>query len=153
MTSWALGHDQIAQLIARGDLDQISGDAANGAYLLAQASQRLSSARTVLADDPIGAFELAYDSVRNTAVGLLNQQGLRVKSSGGHAAACDAVRAQFGREFDFFNAMRRVRNKLEYPRDPNDLQITAEEVQQAIDYAHNTLMAAEQLLPQLGIWS
>ena len=153
MTGWQLGHAKIANLITQGYLDRVSGEAANGAYLLTQASQRLLSARAILDVDPIGAFELAYDSVRNTAAGLLNHQGLRIKSAGGHAATADAVRAQFGPDFDFFNTMRRVRNKLEYPRHPDDLLITAEEVQQAIDYAETTLTAATELLPQLGLWS
>lgn len=152
MTGWATGRREIADLLDRGHLDKITGEAANGDYLLAQARQRLDSAHTVLSIDPVGAFELAYDCVRTTAAALLTQQGLRGKSAGGHAAICLAVRAQFGERFDFFNVMRRVRNKLEYPRDPDDLLISEAEVQQAIAYAEETLDAAGQLLPLLKIW-
>ena len=80
--TWTPGHETITELLAVGHLARISGDAANGYYLLEQAHHRLASARVIAGTDPIGSFELAYDGVRQAAVALLAQQGLRAKLEG-----------------------------------------------------------------------
>ena len=69
--TWTPGHETITELLAIGHLARISGDAANGYYLLEQAHHRLASARVIAGTDPIGSFELAYDGVRQAAVALL----------------------------------------------------------------------------------
>jgi hypothetical protein len=150
--SWQQGRETIAYLISRGHLEHISGHAANGQYLITQVHQRLSSASTIADDDPAGAYNLAYDGVRQAATALLIQQGLRPKIEGGHVAIAEAVRAQFGEPFNFFNAMRRRRNKLEYPQTPDETSVEPDAVREAIAYGERTLHAVEQLLPQLGIW-
>ncbi|MBU8840226.1 MULTISPECIES: hypothetical protein [Mycobacteriaceae] len=150
--TWMAGHTTITELLAVGHLARISGDAANGDYLLEQGRQRLASARVIAGTDPVGAFELAYDGVRQAAVALLAQQGLRAKLEGGHAGTSQAVRAQFGRDFDFFDTMRRLRNQLEYPQSAEDMFIDGGDLQAALDYASRILTAAELLLPNLGIW-
>jgi hypothetical protein len=71
---------------------------------------------------------------------------------GGHVAIAEAVSAQFGEPFHFFNAMRRRRNKLEYPQSPGDVVIAPDAVAEAIAYVERTVHAVEQLLPNLGIW-
>jgi hypothetical protein len=152
VSSWKAGHDDIAALVERGHLERISGQAADGNYLVTQARQRLAGARAALSADSIGAFELAYDGTRLAATALLVQQGLRPKTAGGHIAVITAVRAQFGDRFEMFDAMRRVRNKLEYPVSPSDLAVSAETVDRALEYADATIAAAEQLLPELGMW-
>jgi hypothetical protein len=152
VSSWKPGHDEISALIDRGHLERISGQAADGTYLITQAHQRLAGARAALSADSIGAFELAYDGTRLAATALLVQQGLRPKSAGGHIAVIAAVRAQFGSRFELFDAMRRIRNKLEYPVSPNDLTLSDNAVDSALDYAATTITAAEQLLPELGMW-
>lgn len=48
MSSWKAGHDDIAALVDRGHLERISGQSANGAYLITQAQQRLAGARAAL---------------------------------------------------------------------------------------------------------
>lgn len=150
--TWKQGHATITELLAVGHLARISGDAANGDYLLEQGRQRIASAHTIAASDPVGAFELAYDGVRQAAVALLAQQGLRAKLEGGHAGTSQAVRAQFGRDFDFFDTMRRYRNQLEYPIHPEDMFIDAAELKTALEYADRIVAAVEQLLPSLTIW-
>ena len=80
--TWTPGHQTITDLLAVGHLARISGDAANGYYLLEQGRQRLASARPIAGTDPVGAFELTYDGVRQAAVALLAQQGLRPKLEG-----------------------------------------------------------------------
>ncbi|WP_084020263.1 hypothetical protein [Mycobacterium avium] len=150
--TWQQGHSTIVALIKRRHLEQISGAAADGQYVLEQASQRLASAQIVLRTDPVGAYNLAYDATRQACVSTLLQQGLRPLTAGGHVAIAEAVQAQFGEPFHFFNAMRRRRNKLEYPQNPADVAIAPDAVAEAISYAADTIHAVEQLLPRLDLW-
>lgn len=150
--SWQPGHATITELIRLGHLEQISGQAADGAYLISQARQRITTAQTILEADRISAYNLAYDGTRQAATALLIQQGLRPRVEGGHVAIAEAVQAQFGEPFRFLNAMRRRRNKLEYPQDPNDVAIDSDTVAEALSYAESTVTAVEQLLPNLKIW-
>ncbi|KMV18321.1 hypothetical protein ACT17_11860 [Mycolicibacterium conceptionense] len=150
--AWKPGRETIADLIERRHLERISGDAANGTYLGREATQRLSGARAALEADPAGAFALAYDALRQAVTALLVQQGLRPRSEGGHIAIVEAVQAQFGDAFGPLNSMRRVRNQLEYPRNPSDLDIDRSDAQAAIDTAQRLIEAAERLMPELGMW-
>ena len=147
--AWKPGRAVIANLISQRHLERISGDAANGTYLLQEAAQRLSGA---LQADPAGAFALAYDGLRQAVTAALVQQGLRPRSEGGHIAIVEAAQAQFGDSFTPLNSMRRVRNQLEYPRNPSDLDINRTDAEQAIDTAQRLIEAVERLLPELGIW-
>lgn len=152
MSGWQPGRAEIAALIQRRHLERITGDAADGEYLLQQARQRLAGARAALKADHIGAFELAYDGTRQALTGLLIQQGLRPRSEGGHIAIAEAVEAQFGASFRAFNNMRRIRNQLEYPRSAADLELQAKDTERAIADADTIISAAEQLRPQLMMW-
>jgi len=152
MTGWTAGHAEIAALIQRKHLERITGDAANGTYLLEQARQRLGGAHAAATADHIGAFELAYDATRQAVTALLVQQGLRPTTAGGHIAIADAVQAQFGTSFQAFNRMRRIRNQLEYPRSTADLDLPTKDTEQALADAEMIISAAEQLLPELGVW-
>jgi hypothetical protein len=65
------------------------------------------------------AYQLAYDALRKSAASLLEVQGLRATSRGGHSAIQEAAQAQFGstvRAFRSFGRIRRARNSFEYPR-------------------------------------
>lgn len=152
MSGWQAGRDQIAQLLQQRHLDRVSGDAANGYFRLEEARQRLSSAQALASTDAVGAFEMAYDAVRQAATALLLQQGLRPRSEGGHVAVAEAVRAQFGASFDTFNVLRRVRNRLEYPDTATDLALERSDVDDAIRYAERTVKAVGELLPALTFW-
>lgn len=152
MSGWTAGHAQIAALVERRHLEQVSGDAANGTYLLQQARQRLAGARAARSADHIGAFELAYDATRQALTALLVQQGLRPTTAGGHIAVTEAAEAQFGASFRAFNRMRRIRNQLEYPRSSTDLDLPAADTDQALVDAERITDAAEKLLPELGMW-
>lgn len=120
--------------------------------MLDQAHQRVATAATIAESDPVTAYNTAYGGVRQAATSLLIQQGLRPKSEGGHVAVVEAVRAQFGESFAYFNAMRRRRNKLEYPQSPDDVAVDTAAAREAIAYVEATLAAAAQLLPQLELW-
>ncbi|MDD4866079.1 MAG: hypothetical protein PHQ28_02830 [Mycobacterium sp.] len=153
MTSWGPGRAAITQLVGNGSLEHISGAAADGTYLLEQARQRLAGAHAARTADHIGAFELAYDATRQAITALLVQQGLRPTTRGGHIAVAEAAEAQFGSHFSTFNTMRRIRNQLEYPRRTTDLELPTADTDRALDNAQYIIDAAEQLLPELGIWA
>ena len=117
--TWPLGIDEIRQLVDERALEPVQpgGDLAD--HLLEEARQHLASAQVVLdVGDHTGAYQLAYDALRKTAVALLAVQGLRATSRGGHVAVERAVGAQFVvavPAFASFRRLRRNRNRFEYP--------------------------------------
>lgn len=150
---WSPGRAQIQGMLDKGYLGRVTGGASDGSYRVVEARQRIDSAEKLLKSDPVGAFEMAYGGVRQAVTALLlQQQGLRPKSEGGHVAIVEAARAQFGDRFDFFNAMRRTRNRLEYPDAAGDLTVESGDAAQAIAYAKQTVAAVEKLIPNLGMW-
>jgi HEPN domain-containing protein len=151
MARWKRGEAEVEALIGSGELQKLTGDAANGERLLAKAAVTLDTARTAIERDPDSAFVLAYDAARQALTGLLAHQGLRPTTRGGHYAVEQAVRAQFGPGFRQFGALRRRRNELEYPERPGD-DAGAEEASGAIDHAQEIITAAEGLLAQLGLF-
>jgi hypothetical protein len=152
MARWARGETEIEQLLRRGDLEAVTGAAADGAPLLAQARRTAATAAGLVAADAYSGYILAYDAARFACIALLAQQGLRATTSGGHYAVERAVRAQFGEGFRSFADLRRRRNELEYPRLPNDTA-TADEAKQAVETAERLIAAANQLLDQLSFFA
>ena len=152
MSRWGRGEAEVEQLIARGELERVSGAAADGTPLLEQARKTSATAASLVTSDAYSAYVLAYDAARFACIALLAQQGLRAMTSGGHYAVEQAVRAQFGDGFRPFGALRRRRNELEYPHLPADAA-TAEEAEQAAETAQRLIAAAGKLLPQLSFFS
>jgi len=151
MARWKRGESDVESLIGSGELQKLTGAAANGGRLLGKAAVTLETARSAIQSDPDSAFVLAYDAARQAVTGLLAHQGLRPTTKGGHYAVEQAVRAQFGPGFRQFGALRRRRNELEYPERPGD-DATAEEATEAVDQARAILAAAQGLLDQLGLF-
>jgi uncharacterized protein (UPF0332 family) len=152
MTHWRPGEADIEQLLANRDLQRVTGAAADGHPALERARHTLASAQTLLETDPINAFVLAYDAVRQACTALLTQQGLRPTSSGGHIAVERAVRAQFGAPFAPYGGLRRRRNEVEYPSHPDE-HVDPEEATEAITIAESLLESAEKLLPHLQLFT
>ena len=130
MPKWARGEAEIEQLLARGELERVTGAAADGTPLLEQARKTAATAAGLVSSDAYSAYVLAYDAARFACIALLAQQGLRATTSGGHYAVERAARAQFGDGFRPFGTLRRRRNELEYPHLPSDAA-TPEEAEQA----------------------
>ena len=63
---------------------------------------------------------MLYDAARKALCSVLENQGLRATSRGGHIAVYEAVNAQLdpplGKTLRSFDRMRRRRNEAEYPR-------------------------------------
>ncbi len=152
MARWQRGEAEVEQLARQGELEHVTGAAADGAPLLAQARRTTATAASVVHADAHSAYILAYDAARYACIALLAQQGMRATTSGGHYAVERAVRAQFGEGFRPFADLRRRRNELEYPRLPADTT-TADEAQQAVETAQRLITAASQLLGQLSFFA
>lgn len=151
MARWKRGEAEVEGLIAAGDLQKLTGDAANGERLLEKAAITLETARTAIERDPDSAFVLAYDAARQALTGLLAHQALRPTTTGGHYAVEQTARAQFGPGFRQFGALRRRRNELEYPERPGD-DATVDEASEAVENAQAIITAANGLLDQLGLF-
>jgi len=151
MARWTKGESGVEALLASGELQKLTGAAANGELLLEKAAVTLTTARSAVESDPDSAFVLAYDSARQALTALLAHQGLRPTTKGGHYAVEQAVRAQFGPGFRQFGALRRRRNELEYPERPGD-DADQDEAPEAIENAEAILTAAQGLLDQLGLF-
>ena len=117
--SWETGNERIRDLIAGGELGQVSPDIELARRMLADAGRHLATAAAAESTGDLpGAYQLAYDALRKSAASLLEAQGLRATSRGGHIAVQDAVIAQFGssiRALRSFSRLRRARNSFEYP--------------------------------------
>lgn len=151
MARWKLGEAEVEALVAAGGLQKLTGEAANGARLLARAAVTLGTARSAAERDPDSAFVLAYDAARQAVTALLAHQGLRPTTKGGHYAVEQVARAQFGPGFRQFGALRRRRNELEYPEQPGD-DATVEEANESIEKAQAIITAAEGLVDQVGLF-
>jgi HEPN domain-containing protein len=117
--SWETGSERIRELINGGELGQVPPDIELARRMLADGGRHLATAATAeSAGDLSGAYQLAYDALRKSAASLLEAQGLRATTRGGHIAVQDAVIAQFGasiRALRSFSRLRRARNSFEYP--------------------------------------
>lgn len=152
MTRWQRGEAEIERMMADGELQALTGAAADGQPWLSKARRTLSTATGAAETDPDSAFTLAYDAARFACTALLAQQGLRATTRGGHYAVEVAVRGQFGATFDRYTGLRRQRNDIEYP-----LIVAARlmptDARSAIAVATELTDAAEQLLAHLGLFS
>ena len=149
--TWEPGRERVQQLIDDADVEQVTPDIAIARRLLEDAGRHLATASAAkAAGDMSGAYQLAYDAFRKSAAGLLEAQGLRATSRGGHLAVQEAVIAQFGsvvRVYRSFGRIRRARNSFEYPSSSSPGP-AAEDVDDAVRVATDACSAAETILDQ-----
>ncbi len=116
---WAQGRAVVEQMLDAGDLQKVTASREHADRLLGQAQRHLASTQHALVADPEGAYALLYDAARKALTAILENQGLRPTSRGGHLAVYHAVRAQLdppmGRVLLPFDRMRRRRHDVEYP--------------------------------------
>lgn len=62
MTRWQRGEADIERMLAGGELQALTGAAADGEQWLAKARRTLSTAAGAVRADPDSAFTLAYDA-------------------------------------------------------------------------------------------
>lgn len=119
MTSWARGREEIVGMLGRRELTQVVADAELAERMLSTARQHLLSADALAATDPYLAYAALHDAVRKSLAALLQMQGLRATTSGGHLAVQHATRAQFGASMGAIlrpvDRIRTTRHESEYP--------------------------------------
>ena len=147
--SWETGSERIRELINAGELGQVPPDTELARRMLADARRHLATAAAAEpAGDLSGAYQLAYDALRKSAASLLEAQGLRATSRGGHIALQDAVIAQFGssiRALRSFSRLRRARNSFECPSTETPGP-SEDDVKDAIRVAREVNDAADKIL-------
>ena len=89
------GADVVRRLLEERRLQSVPADRAAAEALLEAAARHLGSARIVADSDPDGAYTMLYDAARKSLAALLQAQGLRATSRGGHVAVQLAIEAQF----------------------------------------------------------
>jgi hypothetical protein len=149
--TWEPGHERVQELIDAEEIDRVTPDLVIARRMLEDAARHLATASAAKrAGDLSGAYQLAYDALRKSAASLLEAQGLRVTSRGGHLAVQEAVTAQFGvavRAFRSFGRIRRARNSFEYPTS-NTPGPVGDDVDDAVAVASQVHDAAATILDQ-----
>ena len=155
MSSWPTGVDAIKRLLASGDLQRVAASTDAASAFLAQAARHLDSALAVANADPDGAYTLLYDAARKSLAAVLQAQGLRATSKGGHYAIQEAVAAQFTKPpprdaFRPFGRLRRTRNQVEY----DDISpITADDIHADAEVVRTLHAMATRLIDVLPVFS
>ena len=149
--SWEPGRERVRELIDAGEVDRVTPDLTIARRMLEDAGRHLATASAAkVAGDLSGAYQLAYDALRKSAASLLEAQGLRATSRGGHLAVQEVVTAQFGttvRVFRSFGRIRRARKSFEYPSS-NSPGPADDDIDDAIAVATRAREAATTILDQ-----
>lgn len=154
--SWETGGADIERLLQGRELEHVPPDIELAKGLLTQARNHIASAKLIKDSDPEGAYAALYDAARKGAVALLQAQGLRPTSKGGHVAVKDAVRAQFadltgGEVLRSLDRLRRRRNEMEYPS--VESAIDTEELDEAIQRSVAIVEFSSKLVPELPVYT
>jgi hypothetical protein len=153
--TWAPGRGTIDRLLEADELQRVAPDLSAARRLVDSATRHLASAATVAHDDPEAAFATSYDAARKACSALLEAQGLRATTRGGHIAVRDGVTAQFGElsgaaALRPFDRLRRRRNDIEYSSDANPLD--GDEVQDGLAQARRMVEFADKLVDHLPVY-
>lgn len=121
--------------------------------LLAQARKDLASADLLHDANPKRAYESLYDAARMALTAVLENEGLRPTSRGGHIAPYAAVSAQLdppmGAILRPFDRMRRTRNRAEYPSFTTP-DLTPDNIRADLPVATSIVDVCENVLDQMS---
>ncbi|QPP06862.1 hypothetical protein G4Z16_11175 [Streptomyces bathyalis] len=152
MSRWNQGRPVVDKLITRGEIERVPASQQAAEAELRRSRTHVASARELLRSDPEGAYTLAYDAARRALAAVLQNQGLRATSRGGHRAVYEAVRAQLdpplGNVLRPFNRMRTRRNEVEY-RSSEAPSVTAEELTADLPKVEALIDLAEKAIPEM----
>ena len=150
---WDQGRGNLERMLAEGTLQRVPASREHADRLLAQARKHLASADAVCADDAEGSYALVYDAARKALTAVLENQGLRPTTRGGHLAVYDAVRAQLdppmGTLLRPFDRMRRQSHDVEYPL-ADAPELSAEDVREDLQKTDAILDLATRVLEQMS---
>jgi hypothetical protein len=152
---WPIGETRIQSLIDQRKLQVVQPSPEHAELLMGQADRHLITARTILDDDPTGAFSMLYDAARKAITAVLAQQGLRPTVAGGHRVVEDALSAQLAQSarpsVRRFRDLRRQRHEAEYP-ELGTPTVTAARARDGLADAERIVVEMKLLLPQVGPW-
>lgn len=152
---WEQGRDTIESMLNGQPprLQKVQPSREHADRLIRQAHAHLASAAKVADDDPDGAYGMLYGAARKALTAVLENQGLRPTSQGGHVVVSDAVLAQLdpslGKTLRPFGRLRRTRNDVEYPP-ANGEELAAEQVTEDLAKAAAIVELAEKVLDQMS---
>lgn len=150
---WNQGRATVDRLIADGELQRVPPSREHADQLLAQAHKDLVSAEMLRDSNPKRAYESLYDATRMALTAVLENQGLRPTSRGGHIAPYAAVSAQLdppmGTVLRPFDRMRRTRNRSEYPSFTAP-EVTADNVTAGVAAARAIVETCEGVLDEMS---
>lgn len=153
LLKWNQGRTQIDALIAQKRLLIVEPNRDHAMAMIEQARTHLTSARSLRNDDPVGAFNLAYDAAKKSLAAILANQGIRAAGGeGGHAVLLQAAMAQLdppkGKQLQEFTWMRQLRNDSSYPS-PQTPVATADDVTAALPAAEAIVEIARAVIPRM----
>jgi uncharacterized protein (UPF0332 family) len=150
---WNQGRATIEKLVADGELQRVPASREHADQLITQARKDLSSAELLCNSNPKRAYESLYDAARMALTAVLENEGLRPTSRGGHVAPYSAVAAQLdppmGTVLRPFDRMRRTRNRSEYPSFTTP-DVTSENVQADLAEAAAIVDICENVLDEMS---
>ena len=152
MKPWVHGRSEIDLFIEQRLLGRVSPDRTLADLMLSESDRHLASSRTLTDSDSTGSFALAYDASRKALAAILENQGLRATSRGGHRVVEDSSRAQLvppqGPEVNGFGWMRKLRNSTEYPSATTPTA-GPDDAAHAQGFAEDVISMARSLLDQM----
>ena len=150
---WNQGRAEIDRLLADGGLQRVPPNREHADQLLMQARRDLASAELLQDANPKRAYESLYDAARMALTAVLENEGLRPTSRGGHIAPYAAVSAQLdppmGQVLRPFDRLRRTRNRSEYPSFTTP-EVTVENVRADIPVAQSIVDVCESVLDEMS---
>jgi HEPN domain len=155
VTGWERGRAEILGMLERGELTQVNADTELAERLIQAARQHVVSAGLLADRDPYLAYSAVHDAIRKALSALLQVQGLRPTTSGGHLAVTQAVHAQFGASMGAIlrpvDRIRVTRHAAEYPGPST--YIDPDTVRQDLPKAEAVLDAVTKALPHLSVFT
>ena len=149
--SWETGSERIQELIDAGELGEVPPDGELARRMLADAGRHLATAAAAESSGDLpGAHQLAYDALRKSASSLLEAQGLRATSRGGHIAVQDAVIARFGSSIRALRSFSREYPSTETPGPSEDDVKDAIRVARGVNSAAGKILESGILPPLVG---
>lgn len=149
---WNQGRSEIEGLIAGRHIARVTASRDFADSLIASARDQLASAALPQVD-PETAYDALYSAARKALIAILENQGLRATTSGGHIAPYQAVSAQLdppmGGVIRPFDGMRRQRHAVDYPTAATR-RITAADVRADIPAATAIIELAERVLGEMS---
>jgi multidrug efflux pump subunit AcrA (membrane-fusion protein) len=150
---WDQGRPAVDGMISRGEIERVPASRDHADLLMVQANQHVRAARAIVSIDPTGAYQLLYDAARKSLNAVLENQGLRATSRGGHIAVLDAVSVQLdpplGGILRPFDRLRRRRNQAEYSTAASP-SLVAEDVERDLPKVQDIIEAVAKVLEQMS---